>query len=304
MVLSHDCVMKKLEIGITGATGFIGKALVKRLISKKYPVSAFVLKKKHSLPRKVKVFRGNLLDIKSVEKFVKKNKILIHLAARVLPPEEKMFDDNVLGTYNLIKKAEQFEIKQIIYVSTAAVYGGGGNKTYKETDFCNPNTEYSVTKYLAEKLVQYWAEKTGGVGTILRPFNAYGPNNKKGVVYELYKSMKNEGKVVISGSGKQKRDFLYVDDLVAGIERSLKLQKNGVFNMTSGENYTIIDLVALLEEIQGKKFLIKHTRSDSNKPSSINLNGEKIMKELGWEAKIKLREGLKKTISWYEQKDI
>lgn len=293
--------MQKQVIGVTGATGFIGRNLVRRLLGDaNYKVKALVLEKEPDLPAQIDIVKGNLVDGKGLDKFLQDVDILIHLAARVLSPEEKMFSDNVVATHNLVTEAAKFPLKHIIYNSTAAVYGGGSNKTYKESDPCAPDTEYGMTKYLSEELARYWSKITKGKITILRPFNVYGPGNFKGVVHSFYKSIKESGSVVIYGDGKQERDFLYVDDMVSAIINAVRKKQAGTFNVVSGKTHTILEVFEEIQKILDKKIKVNFKSADKRKVSKIQQNPSFAKKKLGWEAEIGLKEGIKKTIFWYE----
>lgn len=293
--------MQKQIIGVTGATGFIGRNLVRGLLDNaNHKVKALVLEKEPNLPAQVDLVKGNLVNGRGLDKFLQDVDILIHLAARVLPPEEKMFSDNVVATHNLVTEAAKFPLKHIIYNSTAAVYGGGNNKIYKESDPCIPDTEYGMTKYLSEELVRYWSKVTKGKVTILRPFNVYGPGNFKGVVHSFYKSIKESSSVVIYGDGKQERDFLYVDDMVSAIINAVRKKQAGTFNVVSGKTHTILEVFEEIQKILDKKIKVNFKSADKKKVSKIQQNPSFAKKELGWEAKTGLKEGIKKTIFWYE----
>ena len=292
----------KSKIGITGATGFVGRHLVNRLLDEGYQVSALVLEKKADLPKKVKTFQGNLATGSGIKEFLKNIDILVHLAARVEFPEEKMFDDNVRATYNLISASPRFPIKQIIYMSTAAVYGNDRGKKLKETDICFPNTEYGITKYLSEKIVEHWSTVTGKPSTIFRPFNMYGPGNFKGIMYNFYKSVKETGKIVVYGKGTQARDFMYIEDAIGAVVLAIKKRMGGVFNIGVGRTYTVLELLDVFQKVMGNKIKISFSPAETGKVFNIRQDMALVMKKLGWKAKVPLEEGLKKTIEWYDQK--
>jgi len=148
-----------MKIGITGATGFLGGHLISKLLSDGYSIKAFVIEENPPLPRGIEWVRGNLVSGEGISEFLKDVDVVIHLAGRNLPPEEELIKDNVMATRNLIMEALKHPIKQFIFTSSVAVYGKDKKNKFKETDECFPNTEYGLTKYLAEKIVQYWSTK-------------------------------------------------------------------------------------------------------------------------------------------------
>ena len=96
-----------------------------------------------------------------------------------------MMENNVMSTFNLISEALNYPIKHIVFTSSVAVYGKDKKEKFKEIDECFPNTNYGLSKYLAEKIVLYWGNLTGKPVTIFRPFNVYGPGNYKGIIYSF-----------------------------------------------------------------------------------------------------------------------
>lgn len=287
--------MKK-TIGITGASGFVGERLIEKLLIEGYPVVA-LLRSPKKLPTGSKVVTGDLLDSKSLHPFVDSVDTVIHLAARQLPPEDLFFQDNVVATKNLIEVMMQYQIKQMIYLSSVAVYGDQEEKIHQESDICHPTTMYGLTKYLAETLCQYWQTKTSSTVTILRPFNIYGKNSEKGVIYNMISQIKENKPIMIYGNGKQKRDFLFVDDVISAITVSLQKEKNGIYNLGSGINTSLLELVSLLKKVAPYEVTTEFKKSESGKTLSIEYSLAKAKKELGWEAKTVLKDGLR---SYYE----
>ncbi len=289
-----------MKIGITGATGFVGSHLVKRLLADGHSVKAFVIENKPKLPDNVAWVRGNLVTGEGIQEFLKDVDVIIHLAARIMPPEEEMMEDNVIATRNLVMEALKYPIKQFIFTSSVAVYGKDRRGKFKETDKCFPNTEYGLTKYLAEKVVQYWSRESGNPAIIFRPFNIFGPGNFKGIIYTFYSDVKNKGGVVIYGDGKQERDYLYVDDIVEAFAKAVKLKKAGIYNLGVARKYSVLELVSLFKKVTGKDFKIAFSPNEQGKVFNINQDLLLAKKELKWEAKTNFVDGLKKTIEWYE----
>lgn len=289
--------MKK--VALTGASGFIGRHLLGFLKEHGYSTRALLYEKTGI--EADEVVRGDLVTGKGLDKLLRDVDVLIHLAARQLPLEEEMFQDNVQATNNLINVAFRHNLAQIVYSSTIVVYGEGVGKIVNEEDEPRPNTAYCITKYLGENLVRFWGTRTGKPATILRPFNVYGPGNRKGVVYNFYKSFEDEGKITIFGDGKQKRDFLYVDDLLHAILTSIEKRADGVFNLGTGKGVSLLELVELFAKTVGKKPRVEFQDAESGKVNKLEYSIEKSKQELNWTASISLEDGLKRTVQWYRQ---
>lgn len=288
--------MKK--VAITGANGFIGSRLTERLLTENYKIKVLSRNGKSIFPG-VEVIKGDLSDSLGMGNFLQEADILIHLAA-VQPSAntEQLFTVNVNGTSNLVMSALQYGLTQIIYLSTSAIYGESQNNIYTEDCNPRPSTEYGLTKYMGEINVRYWATKTGNISTILRPFNVYGPGNKKGVIYNFYKSEKETGKVNIFGDGTQKRDYLYVDDVVSAIVRSIEVKCDGVINLGTGNQLSLIEVVKAFENVTGKELPIEFKTTEDDKVHDTLYDVSKAKSVLGWQASVDFEEGLRKTIDW------
>lgn len=287
-------------VGITGGSGFVGMHLVNKLLANNYKVKVLALETNKDFPNEVVFIKGDLVKKENIAEFLQDVDILIHLAARIMPPDEKMIEDNVLSTYNLISEALLYPIKQIIFTSSVAVYGKDKQGKFKESDTCNPNTPYGLSKYLSEKVILYWSGVTNNPVTIFRPFNIYGPGNYKGVIYSFYSDMKNKNEAIIYGDGKQERDFMYVGDFVDAVMKAIKMKKEGIFNLGYYKKYSILEVFETLKKIMKKDVKVIFNTNEVGKVYNINQDLISVKKELGWEAKIKLEAGLEKTIEWYE----
>ena len=290
-----------MKIGITGATGFMGRHLIDRLLKDGYSVKVLVIEKEPKLPKRVDFVRGDLVTGAGIPKFLDGVDVLIHLAGRNLPPEEAMVPDNVIATHNLIQEALKHPIKQIIFTSSVAVYGKDKRTKFKETDEPVPNTEYGLTKYLAEKIILYWSSVTGNSATIFRPFNVYGPGNNKGIIFHFYSDIKKTGGVLVYGDGKQERDYLYIDDIIEAFAKALKTKKSGIFNLGSPKKYSVLDVASTFKKIMDKDLQITFNPKEQGKVFNINQDLSLAKRELKWEAKTSFENGLKKTVEWYEK---
>ncbi len=291
-----------MVVGITGGSGFIGMHLIKKLLSNGYEVKVLALEDNPNFPKEVTFIKGDLVKKENLTKFLKEIDVLIHLAGSILPPDNIMMENNVMSTFNLISEALNYPIKHIVFTSSVAVYGKDKKEKFKEIDECFPNTNYGLSKYLAEKIVLYWGNLTGKPVTIFRPFNVYGPGNYKGIIYSFYTDIKNKNKAIIYGDGTQERDFMYVGDFVEVIYKAIKIKQNGIFNLGNLKKYSILEIFKLFKKIMKKDVKVQFNKNEEGKVFNINQDLTHAKSVLGWEAKTPIKEGLEKTIDWYEKR--
>lgn len=274
---------RKIKICITGGGGFIGTHLVKKL------------REKDNV--EVVLFEGDLLKKEDIENFFNAHKDIskiIHLAGGFLGDFGKLFSINVLTTNNLLEEAVKFNIKKIIFTSTGAVYGEPLNGISNENDKLKPNTMYGLTKMYAEECIHYYAENFDMKYVILRFSNVYGPGNEKGVIYNFLKSIKENGKVTIFGTGAQKRNFLFVDDAVEAICSVLGYNGgNSTFNIADNKVYDLKEVVVILKNFD-LNFTVEYEPGDkSNTLQVLSEDISKAKEVINWMPKVNTMDGIK-----------
>lgn len=259
--------MKMKNILVTGGAGFIGGHLCRFLISRKYKVSVidnFSTGKMSNLPKKVNIFKKNILDLNSCVKACKNIDIVIHLAAKVsIRNSVNTFDEdvhnNVIGTVNILNAAAKSKVKKLIFASSMAVYGKPKNKTpFKEESPTEPLSPYGISKLASEKYILLMAPKMGIDPVILRLFNTFGPGQTLtpyvGVITIFIKNILKNKISKIFGNGKQQRDFVYVDDVVRGFILTIESKKaaNKIFNIGTGKSISVNKVFKIIKEKIGK----------------------------------------------------
>lgn len=287
---------KAKPIAITGGTGFVGRYLIKRLVNEGYKINLLVHRHKFNHPQ-VETIRGDLVSGKGLDKFLKDAKVVIHLAGRFAPPNSEIFKNNVAATFNLLEKCAEHKIEKIIFSSGIALYGEPPGRAWKETDKPKPNTVYGLSKLLAEEITRYWGNSYYIKYFLLRFPNIYGLGNQKGVVFNFLKVIRDKGKVIIYGDGRQKRDFLFIDDAVEAIIKTLNYQgPSDIFNVGLGKTVSLLELVALLEKILKRKIPIEFKQPETYVVRTLSGEIKKAKNLLNWQPTISLEEGLKLTI--------
>ena len=276
----------KDSILITGATGFIGKHLVKKIPNYNIAVDQ----------------NGKNIDLrirKEVLK-IKRSDIVIHLAGKI--PSEKnyskniFFEHNFLGTLNILEYCIKKKVKKIIFVSSY-VYGNPKKNPISEKHQIKPHNTYTKSKVLSEELCKIYAEKYKIEIIILRPFNIFGNLQKdNSLISNIIKSIKNNSHITIINKNN-KRDYLFIDDLIDAIIKLIDYKcKFEIFNIGSGKSYSFENVVQLFEKENKKKIKRKYKISKKNSIPKIQADISKIKKEIKWSPKYTLVEGIKKII--------
>ena len=295
------------RILVTGGAGFIGSNLVNKLIENKFEVNVLdnlSTGDKKNINKKSNFIKGDIRDKKILKKALSNCDIVYHLAAKtniqesIANPSE-CIEINVTGTANIIEICLARKIK-IIFASSCSLYPLNYSKKISENVIINPTTPYAMSKYLSEELLNFYSKKNALETCILRCFNVYGKNqNSKSfysaVIPKFIKNAHQKKNLILNNSGSQKRDFIYVDDVVSAyIDCGLKKIK-GTYNIGFGNSISIRSLANIVIKIV-KKGKIKNgpNLSFDAKYSCANILLAK--KKFNFNPKIKLEEGIKKIL--------
>jgi len=311
--------LKHKKVLVTGGAGFIGSHLVDSLVSCGAEVtiidnlSSGNLKNLNNTIHKVKFKKIDVRNYLEIKRIIKEDEIeiIFHCAANANVPYSVEnpaydFEVNVIGTFNILMSAMECGIERIIYASSAAVYGEPEYIPIDEKHPLNPVSPYGASKLACEKL-GFAYHHTYGIGfTSLRIFNAYGPRQRKHVIYDTIKKLKeNRSKLEVLGTGEQVRDFCYVTDIVKSFLLAAK-NKNSigeVFNIGSGQATSIYELVNLITESMGlrQNIVIKYTgRSWRGDIKRLVADISKAINILGFRPEVSLNEGIVRVIKWLE----
>ena len=300
------------KILVTGGAGFIGSTLVDRLISEGNEVVVIddlSSGKKDYVNSEAKLYKIDICSDK-VAKIFKEEKFdfVYHLAAQidvrksVADPE---FDNkiNVLGGINIIENCRANNVKKIIMASTGgAIYGEAEEIPTTENSPTYPVSPYGIHKLTLEKYLNYYYQVYGLNYTVLRFANVYGPRQFKGGeagVIAIFIDNAVKGLESLQfGDGLQTRDFVYVDDVVNGLFSALNIDCQSEINIGSEIETSLLDIIRNINNTLGEKMKIKEMPGKAGEQRRSCLSFARAKDILNWEPKVRLEEGIKRTISW------
>jgi dTDP-glucose 4,6-dehydratase len=307
-----------MRILVTGGAGFIGSCFVRYLLEK-YPKDEIVVLDKltyagrpenlQGVIDKVIFIKGDICESRDVEK-AGECEVVINFAAethvdRSIIEAGTFVRTDVFGTYNLLEYARRHGIRRYVQISTDEVYGSIKRGSFKEDDRLDPSSPYSASKAGADLLVMAYCRTYGLPVLITRSSNNYGPYQfPEKLVPVLILSAMADRPLPIYGKGENVRDWLYVMDNCEAIDLILRRGKDGeIYNVASGDERRNIEVAKLiLRELRKPESLIRYVEDRPGHDFRYSLNCEKV-KKLGWTAKTKLEEGLRKTIRWYKENE-
>lgn len=291
--------LKRKKVMVTGGAGFIGSHLSRYLLNEGAQVliidNLFVGKDElipdNALFKRMDIRSKDMNDI--INEF--EPDIVVHLAALHYIPycsgnPEETFDVNVMGTRNLVQVNKDFKF---FFASSAAVYPPCGRSLSE--DLYGPIDIYGKTKLIGEDLLKLHS----GTSVIARFFNVYGLNDRNSHLIPEIVTQVREGKRKIElGNLTSRRDYIYVDDVCRAIIAILKNDKEGIYNIGTGIEYSVKEVVEMVSEILGEEIQIIQDKRRMRKIDRERLLADirKIQNETGWKPKIELKDGLKELI--------
>jgi len=303
---------------VTGGAGFIGSNLSRALLEKGLEViiiDNLSMGKVENIPEGATFIKGDILDESILKKIVPSVDIIFHQAAKVSIREsvKQFFDDannNLMGTLNLLKNCCNSPVKKFIYASSMAVYADGESCVPIDENYIKePISPYGISKLASEKYCLNLANGIGMDCIILRYFNTYGQGQTLtpyvGVITIFINNLLHGKPPIIFGDGNQKRDFIYVGDVVQANLKAMEWSgSKGIFNIGSGEPKSVNEIAGILckkinpdiEPVYGEE------RHGELKNSIANL--KKAKKELGFYPSAKFEEKIDEVITWWKNKKI
>lgn len=307
-----------MNIICTGAAGFIGSHIVDLLIEEEHRVFVFDnlssgdLRNVHSRATMINIDISEPLS-RHFTNWAKDRKIdaVCHQAAQ--PSLLKSIEDvnkdaaiNILGTINMLELAKTLEAR-FVMASTGAVYPDMGFEECRESLPPEPTRPYGISKWAAERYIDFYNDYHDLSTATLRYGNVFGPRQvplgENQLIPRALDHIYKGSAFKIYGDGQQTRDFIYVKDVALANLSALQSSQCGIFNITTGESHTVNEV---LENIRKhSKFINAWELGEEkkNEPKNVVITPYKAQRVLGWEAQTSLADGISETISWYKEEN-
>ncbi len=303
---------------VTGGAGFIGSYLCEHLLNEGHEVLCldnFFTGTKDNIIHLMDNHRFELIRHDITEPIMLEVDRIYHFACPASPVHYqynpvKTIKTNVMGTINMLGLAKRVKAR-VMLASTSEVYGDP--KVHPQTEEywghvnpIGPRSCYDEGKRVAETLMMDYHRQNNVDIKIIRIFNTYGPrmaiNDGRVVSNFIVQALRGED-ITVYGDGKQTRSFCYIDDLVDGIFKMMNADDFiGPVNLGNPAEFTILELAELVIELTGSKSKIKYLPKPQDDPVQRQPDITLAKRKLNWEPRIPLREGLEKTIAYFDSR--
>jgi UDP-glucose 4-epimerase len=306
-----------VRILVTGGAGFIGSHVVDAYVAAGHEVAVldnFSTGNEANLNPAAEVHRADLRDQAAVEKAVAsfRPEIVNHHAAQSEVPKsiaDPGFDAqvNIVGGLNLLKASLDHEVKKVIFISTGgALYGEPDLVPASEDHPVRPLSPYGTSKFSFEQYLGTFKRTFGLEFTVLRYANIYGPRQdfyaEEGRVVAIFASRMLTGKpVTIDGDGEQSRDMLHVGDAATANLAALERGDGEIFHISTGVPVSVNDLFRKLAVLTDYKLAPNSGPRRKGDVYRIALDNTRARRDLGWEPRVNLEEGLSLTVDYFRE---
>ena len=299
-----------MKLLVTGGLGFIGSNFARNMMDKAEITVVDALKygsNEHNLrDLDCTLVKGDICDYDLITELVKNTDAIANFAAethvdRSISNPYAFVESNVIGTYTILEAMRNVNPDvRLVHIGTDEVYGDIEEGSFKEDDMLRPSSPYSASKAAADMFVLAYVRTYGLDAVITRCTNNYGPHQfPEKLIPKSILRAQQDMKIPIYGTGKNVRDWIFVKDHCGAISLVLDKGKKGeIYNISSGEEKTNVDVVKELLEIMDKQNLIEFVEDRPRHDIRYSLNSSKI-RSFGWKPKHSFKEGLKETVAWY-----
>ena len=300
-----------MRVLITGGAGFQGSHLTERLLRAGHEVTVLSTlsdEAERNVARcidDIAVVWGSITDVEIVDKTVRNQDAVVHMAARVNVDESidspvSFLTVNVLGTYNVLEAVRKVGTR-LVLASTCEVYGSSNPPLLTERADLRPHSPYAASKAGADRLCYAYHKTYGMDVAIVRPCNIYGERQKSGrggALIPIFASLAAQGKpLTVFGSGEQRREYMHVSDVVAAYELMLSRDdlKGEVVNVGSGETVSVKEIAEFIAEKTGVG--VQYRQARRGEVPGFELDSS-FARRLGFDPKVRFWDGLASYLDW------
>jgi UDP-glucose 4-epimerase len=306
---------------VTGGACFIGSHVFGRLVAEGRAVRVvdnLVTGFRHNLEDvldRVDFIKGDICDPDVCDDVVQGIETVFHVAA--LPSVPRSMADpigthntNVNGTLNLLESSRRVGVKRFVYSSSSSAYGDTPTLPKRESMEPLPRSPYAAAKLSGELYTLAYARAGILEGVALRYFNVFGPRQDPNGPYAaivplIFRSILTDAPITIFGDGLQTRDFTYVDNVVdanlLGASGEPSRVSGHVVNIGAGRRISLLDLVALAEDVTGKSVTVRHQPERPGDVRNSQASLDRAREVLAYEPRVDVREGMAKLWAWYAE---
>lgn len=315
-----------MKILVTGAAGFIGSHLSKKLIkvgnkvlgidnfNTYYDVDLKYARLNKLVNHKNFICKNiDLCDKPQLEEIFKNNNfdIVVNLAAQAgvrhsIKNPQSYLDSNLIGFMNILEAVRNYKIPHLIYASSSSVYGNSDNIPYSESQNINkPISLYAATKISNEAMAFSYSHLYNFSTTGLRFFTVYGPWGRPDMAYYLFTKNILENKPInVFADGLLKRDFTYIDDIIDGmtliLNKTINKKRSEIFNIGNNKPIVVNDFIKTIEKSLNKKAKINFLPMQNGDVQQTYADLSKISKYVNFQPKTDIETGILKFCDWYK----
>ena len=310
---------------VTGGAGFIGSHLVARLLAegawRVLVVDDFndfydpSVKRRNVEPHagreEFKLHEADIRDRAALEEIFKATRfdVIVHLAARagVRPSlvEPVLYaETNINGTLNLLELAREHGVRQFVFGSSSSVYGENEKVPFAEEDKVDePISPYAATKGAGELLCHTYSHLFGLRCVALRFFTVYGARQRPDLAIHKFARLISKGEPIpVFGDGTTRRDYTYVDDIIAGVRAAMDYEASDyeVFNLGESRTVELRELIALIEKELGREAVIDRKPLQPGDVPQTFADISKARRMLGYDPRTPIEEGIRRFVEWFK----
>ncbi|MEP6570784.1 MAG: GDP-mannose 4,6-dehydratase [Acidobacteriota bacterium] len=314
------------NILVTGGAGFIGSQLVDHLLDEGYghvsvvddfndfydPAIKRANAARHEKDSNYRLFEADIRDQTALERIFAANSFdcIVHLAARagVRPSLDQPLlyaETNINGTMNLLELARGNGVRQFVFGSSSSVYGINAKVPFSEDDpIRQPISPYAATKAAGELLCHTYTHLYGMRAVCLRFFTVYGPRQRPDLAIHKFARLISEGKQIpVFGDGTSRRDYTFIDDIIAGVRAAIDYHKSDYEVINLGESRTVElrELISLIQKELGTTAKIDRQPLQPGDVPQTFADITKARRLLGYDPQTQIEVGIRKFVEWFKK---